>query len=363
MKKAIGPTLLLLALVCGLIICVHKSEARSALLHYFAGLSAQGGPSFSINDVTVTEGTNPTAVFTVTLNYPGTLRDFITTVDYTTSNGAATDPGDYTQSSGTVTFLPGPTPGGSVTQMISIPIANDALAEPTETFTVTLSNASPAFPILRSGTCTILDNDAPPPNSPTLSVNDVTVTEGNGGTTNAVFTVSLSAASNLGVTVDFATTDGSATVADNDYNGASGAIVFSPLVTTMTVSVVIVGDTRSEGNENFFVNLSNPSFATIADGQGVGTIVDDDAAAAYIAHLVHQRRDGAGRQFRNDERGLHRQPIHRPQFSGNSQFCNGRRLGHRRRWRLHQRIGRIDLSSGRQYPTNYFCYCCRRPQD
>ncbi|HKQ73370.1 MAG TPA: SBBP repeat-containing protein [Blastocatellia bacterium] len=285
MKKAIVLTLLLLALVCGLIEGYHKIEARSASRRVAAGPSTQGGPSFSINDVTVTEGTNPTAVFTVTLNFPGTLRDFITTVDYTTSNGSATAPGDYAQSSGTVTFLPGPTPGGSVSLTISIPIVNDALAEATETFTVTLSNASPAFPILRSGTCTILDNDGPPPNSPTLSVNDVSVTEGNAGTINAVFTVSLSTASNLGVTVDFATADGTATVADNDYNSASGTLVFSPLVTTMTISVVIVGDTRGEANENFFVNLRNPSFATIADGQGVGTIVDDDAPPPTLPAL------------------------------------------------------------------------------
>ncbi|MGH9766058.1 MAG: SBBP repeat-containing protein [Blastocatellia bacterium] len=286
MKKTIVLTLLSLTLVCGLV--KYKSEARMASSHIAAGSFAQNQLTLSIDDVTVTEGTNPAAVFTVTLNFPGGFRDFNTTVDYATSNGTASAPGDYTQSSGTLTFRAGASPA---TMTISIPIVDDSVFEGTETFTVTLSNPTTTspFPISisrGSGICTIFDNEPAPPNSPTLSISDVTVTEGNAGTTNAVFTVSLSAASNLGVTVNFATADGTATVADNDYNSTSGTLTFSPLVTTMTISVVIVGDTRVEGGENFFVNLSNPSAATIADGQGVCTIIDDDAAAPTLPSLV-----------------------------------------------------------------------------
>src|SRR5262245_9022280 len=259
-----------------------------ALRHTAAGSFAQTQLAFSINDVTVTEGTNPTAVFTVTLNFPGGFRDFNTTVDYATSNGTAAAPGDYAQSSGTLTFRAGPSPA---TMTVSIPIVDDVVFEGTETFTVTLSNPTTTAPFPASisrgsGICTIFDNDPTPPNSPTLSISDVTVMEGNIGTTNAVFTVSLSAVPSIGVTVNFATADGTATVADNDYNSVSGTLTFPPGATTpMTISVVIAGDTRIEGNENFFVNLSNPSAATIADGQGVGAIVDDDAAPPTLPTL------------------------------------------------------------------------------
>ncbi len=293
MKKSIVLTLLSLALVCGLIGGVPSSEARLASRHNAASPLTQGQVSLSINDVTVTEGTNPTAVFTVTLTYPAGFRDFTSRVDYTTANGTATAPGDYSQSSGTVTFLPGPTPGGSVSMTVSIPIADDALPEPTETFTVTLSNANPPFAILRNGTCTILDNDAPPPTLPTLSINDTTVLEGSAGTANAVFTVSLSAVPSSQVTVSFATADGTATIADNDYNSAAGTLTFPPGDNTpRTISVAVVGDARVEGNENFFVNLSSPSGASIADAQGIGAILDDDqvSGCSYTVSPTSQIR-------------------------------------------------------------------------
>src|SRR5262245_3314862 len=256
-----------------------------ALRHTAAGSFAQTQLAFSIDDVNVTEGTNPTAVFTVTLNFPGGFRDFNTTVDYATSNGTAAAPGDYTQSSGTLTFRAGPSPA---TMTISIPIVDDTMFEGTETFTVTLSNPTTTAPFPASisrgsGICAIFDNDPAPPNSPTLSISDVTVTEGNAGTTNAVFIVSISAQPSSTVTVDFATADGTATVADNDYNSASGTLTFTPQsLPTRAVIIQVVGDTRAEANENFFVNLVNPSGANIADGQGAGAILDDESCAFAV---------------------------------------------------------------------------------
>src|SRR5262245_47349430 len=256
-----------------------------ALRHTAAGSFAQTQLAFSIDDVNVTEGTNPTAVFTVTLNFPGGFRDFNTTVDYATSNGTAAAPGDYTQSSGTLTFRAGPSPA---TMTISIPIVDDTMFEGTETFTVTLSNPTTTAPFPASisrgsGICAIFDNDPAPPNSPTLSISDVTVTEGNAGTTNAVFIVSISAQPSSTVTVDFVTADGTATVADNDYNSASGTLTFTPQsLPTRAVIIQVVGDTRAEANENFFVNLVNPSGANIADGQGAGAILDDESCAFAV---------------------------------------------------------------------------------
>ena len=116
-----------------------------------------------------------------------------------------------------------------------------------------------------------------------LSVNDVDVNpEGNAGTSSAVFTVTLGAPSAQTVTVQYATADGGAT-AGPDYTATSGTLTFTPSTTTRTVTVSVLGDTLDENNEGFFVNLSNPVNAIVDDGQGVGTIVDDDALPTLAA--------------------------------------------------------------------------------
>jgi hypothetical protein len=111
--------------------------------------------------------------------------------------------------------------------------------------------------------------------APSLTVNDVTVTEGDSGTKNAVFTVALSASSGESVTVDYATTDGSARVPD-DYLAASGTLTFSPGELSKQVTVAVVGDTLDEPHETYALDLSNPLGATVADGRGAGTILDND---------------------------------------------------------------------------------------
>jgi len=118
-----------------------------------------------------------------------------------------------------------------------------------------------------------------PPPTPTLSISDATVTEGNSGTTNATFTVTLSAASGSAVTVKYDTANGTAT-AGSDYQTASGTLTFIPGDTSETFNVAVNGDTVPESNETFAVNLSNPTNATISDSQGVGTINNDDTASA-----------------------------------------------------------------------------------
>ena len=113
-----------------------------------------------------------------------------------------------------------------------------------------------------------------------LTVNDVSVTEGHTGTTQATFTVTLSPANaTQAVTVSYATANGSAT-AGSDYGAANGTLTFDPSVATRTISVTINGDTTSEPNETFFVNLSQPVNAVIGDAQGTGTIANDDGSAA-----------------------------------------------------------------------------------
>lgn len=117
---------------------------------------------------------------------------------------------------------------------------------------------------------------------PTLSINDVTVNEGdpdpNGGDVFnlATFTITLSAPSQQTVSVLASTQSGTAT-GDVDFVAGSITLTIDPGKTSQTVSVFVRGDLIVEGTEQFFLNLSNPVNATIADGQGVGTIVDDDS--------------------------------------------------------------------------------------
>jgi hypothetical protein len=108
-----------------------------------------------------------------------------------------------------------------------------------------------------------------------IRINDVSVTEGDAGMTPAVFTLSLDAASPSEVTVTFATVTGTA-LAGSDYVGTNGTATFPPDTTTQQVAVLVNGDTTNEDDETFVVNLSDPTNATIADGRGTGTILDDD---------------------------------------------------------------------------------------
>ena len=139
---------------------------------------------------------------------------------------------------------------------------------------------------------------------PSLTIGDVTVTEGHAGTQSATFTVTLSAASDQPVTVAYATADGTAT-AGSDYQAASGTLTFAPGETSKTITVLVNGDRLGEPNETFLVNLSGPTNATIADGQGVG-----HHRRRRAAHQ-HRRRDGDRGQHRHARGHLHRDPVRR----------------------------------------------------
>jgi DNA polymerase IIIc chi subunit len=200
------------------------------------------------------------------------------TVAYATTNGTATTAdADYVAASGTLTFAPGVT-----TQPVNVTVNGDVKNEANETFTVNLSGPVNATVSDAQGTGTITNDDA----MPSLSINDVSVTEGNSGTTTAGFTVSLSAASGQTVTVAYATADGTATTADGDYVAASGTLTFAPGVTTQPINVTVNGDTRNEANETFTVNLSGPVNAMVSDAQGTGTITNDDAVPGLDFYTV-----------------------------------------------------------------------------
>jgi subtilisin family serine protease len=114
--------------------------------------------------------------------------------------------------------------------------------------------------------------------TPVLTIDDVAIVEGHSGTTIATLRVSLSMAQSQPVTVRYETADGTAS-SGNDYTATSGTLTFAPSVTSQTITVPIVGDTSIEPSEVFFVNLSNATYAAIADGQGLATIVTDETGA------------------------------------------------------------------------------------
>ena len=113
----------------------------------------------------------------------------------------------------------------------------------------------------------------------TLSVANAAVVEGNAGPTGVGVTVSLSSPEIAPVTVEFASADGTATIAGDDYTAISGTLTFAPGQTTRTVTASVTGDTTIEPSETFFVNLANPSGGSIGDGQGVVGIINDDGGS------------------------------------------------------------------------------------
>jgi uncharacterized repeat protein (TIGR01451 family) len=127
-----------------------------------------------------------------------------------------------------------------------------------------------------------------------LSISDVTVVEGNSGTTNAVFAVSLSGEPTSTITVSYGTAPGTAT-ATTDYTTTSGTLTFEPgQPTSQNVSVPVLGDTRNEPNETFTLNLSNPVGAAISDGTGLGTINNDDPLPSLVIGNATLKEGNAG---------------------------------------------------------------------
>ena len=226
-------------------------------------------PSVTITDVTVTEGTGAAvnASFTIKVS-PKPRACCPLQVSWATAPGSATAPADFTSASGTVSLT-----RTASSRVVSVPVIGDASDEPNETFVVNLSNlvGSPGVIGDAQGVATITDNDPPP----TLSVNDVSVTEGDAGTTTATFTASVSAVSANAVTFDWTTAVGSATEGV-DYVAASGSRTVTPGATVATIDITVNGDVIDEIDETFVIALSNPGNATIADGSGLGTITDDD---------------------------------------------------------------------------------------
>jgi len=220
------------------------------------------GPTLTISDVTTSDESAANAEVTVTLSPASGLS---ATVDYETSNGTATAGADYTSTSGTLTF-----DAGDTSKTINVPILADTTDENNETITLTLSNAVRATIEDSSSTITITDDDS----APSLSVNDISADE---DASSGTFTVSLSAASGKDITVDYTTSDGTAT-AGSDYTATSGTLTISAGDSSGTVPVTITDESIYEGNETVTLTLSSASNASISDSTGTLTITEDESA-------------------------------------------------------------------------------------
>ncbi|MCU1268383.1 MAG: hypothetical protein JWM21_4701 [Acidobacteria bacterium] len=213
-----------------------------------------------------------------------------TTVNYATSDITATAGSDYTAVSGTLTFAP-----GELSKTIAVPILDDSFYEgANETFRITLSTLNGAvFSGPTTAVVTIFDNEF----KPTMFItNNLNVLEGNSGSTQATLNVSLSNASVETITVNFATSNSTAT-AGSDYVATSGTLTFLPGTTTLPINVEIIGDTVDEPDEFLTVTLSNATNVNSYPQFGVSIMIinDDGPPKLQFTSTNYSVSEGAGR--------------------------------------------------------------------
>ncbi len=193
-------------------------------------------------------------------------------VHYATSDGVATAPADYATTSGDLTFA-----DGEVIKTFTVPVVDDGVPESQETLNLTLSAPTGGAALGANGAAQLYINDADP-NYPGTSFSDASVVEGNSGTVNAVFHITVTTHAAV-VTVGYTTTDGTAQ-AGTDYQATSGTLTFNPGETSKDVNVPVIGDTLAEGNEVFFLNSTGLSAGFVNRAPGEAVIIDDEGSAA-----------------------------------------------------------------------------------
>jgi hypothetical protein len=224
----------------------------------------------SAGSATLVEGNTGATqlVFSVTLNKPWNAP---VTVDFTTLNSSALAGEDYVATNGTLLFAP-----GEVAKEVRVSVLGDTLSEINEVVFVDLLNPNGVTVVRRRGGGTILDDDP----LPLVTIGAGSVVEGDSGTRQMLFPVSLSPASGARVSFTASTADRTAT-APGDYTAQPGtAFALNAGLTNGTVSVAVQGDTLIEGNETFLLRITSLVNALIATNQFVGTISDDDLRVA-----------------------------------------------------------------------------------
>ncbi len=233
-------------------------------------------PAVTVENVSVVEGNPPG---TTTMTFTATLAqaiqddcDFSVETFDSSPDATATPNVDYTPISLNLSI-----PAGQTSVTFDVPIIRDTDIEADEVLVIDVYGEPQACDIFGIGDVfgTIIDDDlATPPN---IFISDVSLFEGNAGSTQATLTVSLSAPAPAGgVSVDFATANGTASTALGDYAAASGTLDFVAGDDSETITIDLTGDTFFEADETLIVNLSNAVGGNIADGQGQVTILNDD---------------------------------------------------------------------------------------
>ena len=228
-----------------------------------------GTPVISISDLVVDEASRE-ARFVISLDRPSVSN---VSFSYATQDGSAVAGQDYATTSGTITLGP-----GEVARTITVPLINDTAPELNEVFSLVLSNLVNATSRDPVGTAVIAENDANPVSQPTILVDDITVGENQ---IYAEFIVRLNAPSTNTVTVRYATDVGTALTrpyaGGDDFQDTAGLLTFAPGETVKTVRVLLGDNTSQEPVENFVLDLTNPTNATLARTFALGTIIDNDA--------------------------------------------------------------------------------------
>lgn len=232
-----------------------KDAARDSAVFLEAG-TFSSLPAIVADNVTVDENAR-TMTFTVSLPKESTnLVNF----SYTTHDISAIGESDYAAVSGTSAITP-----GSRSAEITVAIIDDLLNELDETFSVELSEPINAILASAQGIGTIADNDE----FPALAITDATAEE---ETQKMTFTISLSAPSSQDVSVEYSTVDDTA-MADEDYTATQGTLTILAGESSGNIDVdITLDEARKEGDEIFFVALSNPENAVLENEQGKGTI-------------------------------------------------------------------------------------------
>jgi subtilisin family serine protease len=245
-------------------------------------------PTISIANASIVEGNAGTKklVFNVTLDSATTVP---VSVAYASSDLTAFAGTDYVATSGTLIIA-----AGSTSAQISVPIIGDTIFETDETFRLTLSSPSNATIATGIATGTIINDDSIV--VPTVSIANASIVEGNAGTKDLVFHVTLDSATTVPVSVTYASSDLSA-FTGTDYVATSGILIIAAGSTTSQISVPIIGDTTFETDETFRLTLSSPSNATIATGIATGTIVNDDTKPVVTVRSASQIEGDSGQSM------------------------------------------------------------------
>ena len=225
--------------------------------------------------------------FTVTVKRTGATAA-AASVNYTTGGGTAAAGSDFNATSGTLDFAP-----GEETKTFSVTLTDDTTDEFDEAFTLILSDFSQSGGPASLGMALLNITDDDPP--PSVTVDDLSVFEGNTGSTNAAYTVRLSAPSAKLVTVNFAPGPNS-TAAGNDYTFFSSSVTFNPGSTTQNVVVLVAGDGAYEDDETLTVLLTGATNATLADTEAVINILNDDPVpSVFITDLFTAEGDAGSK--------------------------------------------------------------------